>query len=121
MPKRRSKRGGAAPYKMGARFEQTVRDAVERMGGWSTIRSAGSHDAIDILAWRPSHRGEQRVLAIQCKRDGAISPEERSALVIFGLGLATEFYAARSHNRQLQLRDITHWVSENWQDLTKVV
>lgn len=115
--RRRSKRT-YTPYHMGARFEQTVRDAIERAGGWRTLRSAGSHDAVDILAWR---LGSGRVLAIQCKRDGAISAHERDAVLEFAGGLANEFYVARSHHRALELRDCRHWATEDWRSLAEVV
>lgn len=116
MPKRRRK---STSYAMGRRFEQTIRDAVERMG-WRTMRSAGSHDPIDIIVWRPEKLAHQRVIAVQCKRDGEISPAEREGIVSFSAGLATEIYVARSHRRKLQVRNVDHWEAEPWQELPEV-
>ena len=62
-------------YRTGAEFERTVRRDLEE-AGYEVMRSAGSKTKIDLVAWKP---GE--LIFIQCKRNGTISPAERSDLV----------------------------------------
>jgi Holliday junction resolvase len=62
-------------YANGAAFEREVKaDLIAK--GWAAVRSAGSHGAIDVMAY---HRGA--ALFVQCKRTGIFPPEERAALV----------------------------------------
>ena len=62
-------------YRNGRDFEWAVRDALIDDGYWVT-RSAGSKTKVDLVAVKP---GE--VLFVQAKRDGKISPAERTALL----------------------------------------
>lgn len=62
-------------YDAGRRFEWEVRDQLEADGYWVT-RSAGSKTKVDLVAIKPG-----QVLLVQCKRDGKISPAERSEVV----------------------------------------
>jgi Holliday junction resolvase len=62
-------------YRTGRDFEHSVRqDLVSN--GYEVIRSAGSKTKVDLFAWKT---GES--LFIQCKRDGKISPIERTELI----------------------------------------
>ena len=61
-------------YARGRRLEYDTINALQAHG-WNTIRAAGSHGTVDILAWK-----RQELLAIQCKVDGKLSPAERFQL-----------------------------------------
>ena len=62
-------------YRTGRDFEHTVRaDLVA--GGYEVVRSAGSKTKIDLAAF-----AEGQTLFVQCKRDGKISPLERTELI----------------------------------------
>lgn len=60
----------ATNYSRGADFERRVVRDLEGHG-YKAIRSAGSHKPADVVALSA---GE--VLAIQCKRDGRLGPDE---------------------------------------------
>lgn len=57
-------------YRRGAEFERAVAKDLEKYG-FVTVRSAGSHKPADVVAMKA---GE--TLAIQCKRDGVLRPDE---------------------------------------------
>jgi Holliday junction resolvase len=61
-------------YSRGADFERRVQKYFEK-AGFFTIRSAGSHSLIDLVAMKG---GE--VQLIQCKTDGALLVAERQQL-----------------------------------------
>jgi len=52
------------PYQRGARLEYLARDVL-RQRGYSVVRSAGSHGAIDLVALN-----ERELLLIQVKQSG---------------------------------------------------
>ena len=60
----------ATNYTRGANFERKVAKDLERYG-YVTIRSAGSHKPADVIAMLGG-----RTIAIQCKRDGVLGPDE---------------------------------------------
>ena len=60
----------ATNYQRGADFERSVVKDLEGHG-YASIRSAGSHKPADVVAMKV---GE--TLAIQCKRDGILRPDE---------------------------------------------
>lgn len=62
-------------YRAGADFEREVRKALIQ-DGYEVIRSAGSKTKVDLLAWKSLGP----ILLVQCKRDGRISPAERTEL-----------------------------------------
>jgi Holliday junction resolvase len=64
-------------YSRGADFERKVMtDLAER--GFECIRSAGSHGAVDVMAFKTGEHW-----AVQCKINGRISPAERKKLLAF--------------------------------------
>lgn len=62
-------------YARGADFERETRDVLLALGFW-TMRAAGSHGKVDVLAIRP-----ESLLLIQCKIDGKCSPAERKEVI----------------------------------------
>lgn len=60
----------ATNYQRGADFERRVVKDLERFG-YAAIRSAGSHKPADVIAMLGG-----RTIAIQCKRDGVLGPDE---------------------------------------------
>ncbi|MFC8797333.1 hypothetical protein ACFT2C_06345 [Promicromonospora sp. NPDC057138] len=62
-------------YDAGRRFEWRVRDELVD-DGYAVIRSAGSKTKVDLVAIEPG-----QWLLVQCKRDGRISPAERTKLL----------------------------------------
>jgi holliday junction resolvase Hjr len=62
-------------YDDGRRFEWKVRDALEA-DGYDVIRSAGSKTKVDLVAFKPG-----QCVMVQAKRDGKISPAERTELL----------------------------------------
>ena len=69
----------ATNYQRGADFERTVAKDIESHG-YVTVRSAGSHSPADLLAARSTLLsalyGYSEVVAVQCKRDGRLDPDE---------------------------------------------
>jgi Holliday junction resolvase len=65
-------------YARGANFERDVKRDLEGKG-YFAIRSAGSHGAVDIVAFGPKHP----VWFIQAKIHGTMSPAERKELYRF--------------------------------------
>lgn len=61
-------------YEAGRRFEWAAREYLRR-NGYDVFRTAGSKTKVDLIAIKIG-----QVLFIQCKRDGKISPAERSEL-----------------------------------------
>jgi hypothetical protein len=61
-------------YDAGRRFEWAVRDDL-RADGYDVIRSAGSKSKVDLVAIK-----RHQILLVQCKRNGLISPAERTQL-----------------------------------------
>lgn len=60
----------------GIDFERRTRVDLEGNGYW-TMRAAGSHGAVDVLAIKPG-----QILGVQCKlRNPLIPPAERTALL----------------------------------------
>jgi len=62
----------------GSAFERAVLKHLQARGYYA-IRSAGSHQIVDILAvrgFRPTWPHETTILFIQCKRSGDIPPKE---------------------------------------------
>ena len=62
-------------YARGADFEREIRTDLTK-NGWYAVRSAGSHGAVDVLAF---NRG--LALFVQAKRNGAFPPGERKSLL----------------------------------------
>lgn len=62
-------------YRSGRDFEYEVRDHLEAEGYWVT-RAAGSKTKVDLVAIKPG-----QVLLVQCKRNGRISPAERTEML----------------------------------------
>jgi Holliday junction resolvase len=62
-------------YRAGRDFEHIVRNALIE-DGYDVIRSAGSKTKVDLAAFKPG-----QALFVQCKRDGRISPAERTELL----------------------------------------
>lgn len=69
----------ATNYTKGAAFERKVAKDLEGYG-YVTVRSAGSHSPADLLAARntllSAVYGYSEVVAVQCKRDGRLDPDE---------------------------------------------
>lgn len=61
-------------YRRGADFERRVCKYFDKQG-YFTVRSAGSHSIIDLVAIKA---GEVKL--IQCKIDGILSPAEKEQL-----------------------------------------
>lgn len=83
MAKRPLNLGGAAPARAGHAFENKTRAELER-AGWYVVATPPANDrGIDLIAVKrvpgtvPSFC---LVLAVQCKRDGYMSPAEREQL-----------------------------------------
>lgn len=66
-------------YEAGRRFEYRVINKLRGLG-WECLRSAGSHTKVDIVAWSTT---KNKVLFIQCKKDGALLPADKSILVSY--------------------------------------
>ena len=62
-------------YRDGREFEYRVRAALIA-DGYDVIRSAGSKTKVDLVAFKPG-----QAVFVQCKRDGKISPAERTELL----------------------------------------
>lgn len=62
-------------YRAGRDFEHAVRTALIA-DGYDVIRSAGSKTKVDLAAFKPG-----QAVFVQCKRDGKISPAERTELL----------------------------------------
>jgi Holliday junction resolvase len=63
------------PYRYGVQFERRVRADLEKRG-YVTVRAAGSHGPIDLVALsRHAH------LIIQCKTNGRLNPAAWNALL----------------------------------------
>ena len=80
-------------YRNGRDFEWAVRDALTA-DGYACIRSAGSKSPADLVCIKP---GE--ILFVQAKRDGKISPAERTALLALAAmlpGVAAPILAYRT-------------------------
>ena len=60
----------ATNYSRGAEFERRVGHDIESYG-YKWVRSSGSHKPADLVALR-----DGEVVAIQCKRDGRLAPQE---------------------------------------------
>lgn len=63
-------------YQNGAQFERECKAELEERG-FHCVRSAGSHSPADIIALR---KGSVPV-AVQCKRDGRLDPDEWNEFV----------------------------------------
>lgn len=64
-------------YTRGRAFEYAIKHDLDSRGFW-TLRSAGSHGIVDLVA--VSLDGEGTLLFVQAKRDGRISPADRKIL-----------------------------------------
>lgn len=119
-------------YKKGADFEHYVRRKLHA-AGWTVLRSSGSHDAVDLIAWRqppPSSPSDRlpfnRIVAIQCKRDGEIAPKERLKALAFCVGLTQEVYVVRSSagvadgRWQVQARPVAFYTEHVWEPFDNV-
>lgn len=62
-------------YNRGRAFEYRVRDELLALN-YAVFRMAGSHSPCDLIAIK-----KRKILFVQCKRDGWISPMERKILV----------------------------------------
>lgn len=94
-------------YSSGAALEYRARDAL-RGQGYLVIRAAGSHGPADLVAIRPKdgpRKPSPDVLLVQCKRNGRMSPGERSELAWLAerLGCTAAMVAARKDGRKLVL------------------
>jgi len=72
----------ATHYKRGRALEYRVQESL-RSQGYLVIRSSGSHGPADLVALRPHPDARKKapdVLLVQCKRNGRMSPGERSEL-----------------------------------------
>jgi Holliday junction resolvase len=63
-------------YRHGSEFERRVRKDLADNGYDLVIKSAGSKTVVDLAAFKPG-----QALFIQAKRDGKISPAERTELL----------------------------------------
>ena len=72
-------------YRRGADLERSARRFCDEQGALFTMRAAGSHGKVDVLAIFPD-----QTKLIQAKIDGRLSREDREALV----GLATNLTEA---------------------------
>lgn len=81
----------ATNYARGAAFERKVARDLE-CHGYVWVRSAGSHSPADILALRV---GE--TLAVQCKLNGRLDPEEWNELWEFAIAAGAKPVAAMPH------------------------
>lgn len=72
--------GGAAPYKAGRRFEQSVRAQLRRRG-YFVLRAYASKGKVDLLAVAK----DRPVLFVQVKRTGMIGSAEWNELYVLAL------------------------------------
>ena len=94
---------------VGRRFEWEVRNYLEKRGCF-VLRSAGSRTVVDLIAI-----GWGRVMIIQCKRGGRLSPAERQELLALaekarcrcGQSIVVPVLARRDAARQLELVRLT--------------
>lgn len=91
-------------YSRGADFERKVmEDLIVNHGFDQCVRSAGSHGAVDVLAFK---LGEH--WAVQCKINGRISPAERKKLVAFAnIGTMKPIKAWRPKRGKIQYDEVT--------------
>jgi hypothetical protein len=67
-------------YAQGYKFEDRVRDHLKDRGWSFVLRNRLSRGAADLVAIRPAGDGLSRVLMVQCKKGGKITPGEWNAL-----------------------------------------
>lgn len=88
-------------YRAGADFEREVRKALVQ-DGYEVIRSAGSKTKVDLIAWKSLGP----VLLVQCKRDGRISPAERTKLLELA-SLRSDFIAVVASRPRITYHQLT--------------
>lgn len=71
-------RGGSRPKRRGVAFERDTRLALEACG-YCVVRAAASLGPIDLVALPDA--GGERILLVQCKRDGRMGREEWNCLL----------------------------------------
>ncbi len=117
----KSSTSGRAAYRKGSAFENAVEVALAS-AGWLVVRSAGSHDPVDLIAWvRGGADGARRIVAVQCRVDGVIGPNERTAAAAFCYGLTAEIYAAKRGRAGMVYVRLIHpqgrWGADAWEEL----
>jgi len=90
------------PYERGAAFEYRVRSVLLARGWW-VFRSHASRSPADLLALKMAPR---QLLAVQAKKDGAISPAERQALRAFAVEFGATPVVARSEGGRLKMEEV---------------
>ena len=85
-------------YKSGRAFEYRIAKML-REEGWFVIRAAGSHGIADLVA---AKGGQWRI--IQCKNNGKLPPDERTALIRLAVGLNAIPIFAYKDGRKAVLR-----------------
>jgi Holliday junction resolvase len=89
-------------YKRGRALEYAVQADLQNEG-FETLRSAGSHGAADIVAFKPG-----QVVFVQCKLTGNCPPSERAALLrLAALVVGVPIVAARPLRQRIQYRQLT--------------
>ena len=86
------------PYKVGRDAEYQVAKILEKRGYEWVIRSAASHGPIDLLASNGA-----KVVAVQVKKSGYISPAEVSSLLEWSNRFNAEPYVARKRRGRWEL------------------
>jgi len=97
-------------YTRGRALEYEIRDRL-REDGYQTFRTAGSRGVADIIAIKPG-----QILYVQAKRDGRISPAERTALFRAAADVgALPLVAARQPRKPIEWRALTGTRARDWE------
>lgn len=91
-------------YANGAKAERLAMSDLRR-AGWECVRSAGSHGAVDVVAWN-----DTAARLIQVKKDAYISRDEREALqaLIAPANATVEIWRRAGAGRTRR------WIVETW-------
>jgi Holliday junction resolvase len=93
---------GNPNYIRGRRLEYDTVDTLRAMG-YYTMRSAGSHTVIDIIAWLQGYR-----LAIQCKSgDSSFGKDDQESLIRASLELEALPVLVTRKNRKTSWQTVT--------------
>jgi len=90
-------------YRRGYNFELRVKRSLEKRG-YFVVRSSGSHGPADLLAVSK----DGKVLAVQCKLDGYLSPKEfRKLLLLAARYPVTPYLASKNEKGRLSLKKLS--------------
>ncbi len=88
-------------YSRGYAFELRVKRSLEKRG-YFVVRSSGSHGPADLLAVSK----DGKILAVQCKLDGYLPPEEWRKLVALSGRYPLEPVLAFRQGRKIRIKKI---------------